>query len=192
MKYESIADSGGAGQHRGGNGVCTAYEFLETGEISIHDDRWLTYPWGVNAGLPGGRSSKLLVRKDGSQSWLPSKCDRVKVHEGDILYYNTWGGGGWGDPLKRPAEKVAQDCEGGLVTVAGARRYGVVVSAEFVLDISATEDLRRKMAAERKETPLFNRGGTIAELKARCKEETTFDPPRTPVFANWMRAKAAV
>lgn len=192
MKYESIADSGGAGLHRGGNGVCTAYEFQETGEISIHDDRWLTYPWGVNAGLPGGRSSKLLVRKDGSQSWLPSKCDRVKVVEGDILYYNTWGGGGWGDPLKRPAEKVALDCERGLVTVEGARRYGVVVNADFVLDVGATEVLRKKMGAERKETSLFNRGGTIAELKARCKEETTFDAPRTPVFANWMRAKAAV
>jgi N-methylhydantoinase B len=192
MAYESIADSGGPGQHRGGNGVCTAYEFLETGEISIHDDRWLTYPWGVNAGLPGGRSNKLLVRKDGSQAYLPSKCDRVKVHEGDMLYYNTWGGGGWGDPLKRPAEKVAQDCERGLVTVAGARRYGVVVSEEFRLDQAATSELRRQMSTERKETPLFNRGGTIEELKARCKEETTFDPPRTPVFANWMRARGAV
>lgn len=192
MAYESIADSGGPGQHRGGNGVCTAYEFLETGEISIHDDRWLTYPWGVNAGLPGGRSNKLLVRKDGSQAYLPSKCDRVKVHEGDILYYNTWGGGGWGDPLKRPAEKVAQDCERGLVTVAGARRYGVVVGEDFALDQTATAELRQQMSTERKETPLFNRGGTIEQLKARCKEETTFDPPRTPVFANWMRAKAAV
>lgn len=192
MAYESIADSGGPGQHRGGNGVCTAYEFLESGEISIHDDRWLTHPWGVNAGLPGGRSNKLLVRKDGSQAYLPSKCDRVKVHEGDILYYNTWGGGGWGDPLKRPAEKVAQDCERGLVTVAGARRYGVVVSADFVLDPAATAELRQQMSKQRKEAPLFNRGGTIEELKARCKEETTFDPPRTPVFANWMRARAAV
>ncbi len=192
MAYESIADSGGPGQHRGGNGVCTAYEFLETGEISIHDDRWLTYPWGVNAGLPGGRSNKLLVRKDGSQAHLPSKCDRVKVHEGDILYYNTWGGGGWGDPLKRPAEMVAQDCERGLVTVAGARRYGVVVSEDFTLDQAATAELRQQMSTERKEAPLFNRGGTIEELKARCKEETTFEPPRTPVFANWMRSKAAV
>jgi N-methylhydantoinase B len=191
VAYESIADSGGPGLHRGGNGVCTAYEFLETGEISIHDDRWLTYPWGVNGGLPGGRSSKVLVRKDGSRSHLPSKCDRVKVHEGDILYYNTWGGGGWGDPLKRPAEKVARDCEGGLVSAAGARRYGVVVDADFALDVNATNELRAKMSAERKETALFNRGGTIAELKARCKEETTFDPPRTPVFANWMRSKVS-
>ena len=42
------------------------YQFLEPGQISIHDDRWLTHPWGVNGGLPGGRSTKLMVRADGS------------------------------------------------------------------------------------------------------------------------------
>ena len=190
LAYESIPDSGGAGLHRGGNGVLTAYEFLEAGEISIHDDRWLTYPWGVNGGLPGGRSNKLLVRKDGSRDWLPSKCDRVKVGEGDILNYRTWGGGGWGDPLKRPAEKVALDCERGLVSIEGALRYGVVVRADFTVDEAATVKLRRRMAAVRKEIPLFNRGGTIEELKARCKQETSLDPPRAPMFANRMGGKA--
>jgi N-methylhydantoinase B len=186
VRYEAIADSGGAGLHRGGNGVCTAYEFLEPGEISIHDDRWLTYPWGVNGGNPGGRSTKELVRKDGSREWLPSKCDRVKVMEGDILYFNTWGGGGWGDPLKRPAERVATDVERGLVSIAGACAYGVVVRADFSLDLAATEALRAEMAATRPPIELFNRGGTIEQLKARCKAETSFDPPRSPVFANWM------
>lgn len=190
LAYESIPDSGGAGLHRGGNGVLTAYEFLEAGEISIHDDRWLTYPWGVNGGLPGGRSNKLLVRKDGSRDWLPSKCDRVKVGEGDILYYRTWGGGGWGDPLKRPAEKVALDCERGLVSIEGALRYGVVVREDFSVDEAATRELRRKMAVIRKSIPLFNRGGTIEELKARCKQETFLDPPRAPTFANRMEGKA--
>lgn len=186
VRYEAIADSGGAGLHRGGNGVCTAYEFLEPGEISIHDDRWLTYPWGVNGGNPGARSTKELVRKDGSREWLPSKCDRIKVREGDILYFNTWGGGGWGDPLRRPAERVATDVERGLVSIAGARAYGVVVRADFSVDLAATEALRAEMAATRPPIELFNRGGSIEQLKARCKAETSFDPPRSPVFANWM------
>lgn len=190
VRYEAIADSGGAGLHRGGNGVCTAYEFLEPGEISIHDDRWLTYPWGVNGGNPGARSTKELVRKDGSREWLPSKCDRVKVMEGDILYFNTWGGGGWGDPLKRPAERVATDVERGLVSVDGARAYGVVVRSDFSLDLAATEALRADIAATRPPIELFNRGGSIEQLKARCKAETSFDPPRSPVFANWMGSPA--
>jgi N-methylhydantoinase B/oxoprolinase/acetone carboxylase alpha subunit len=53
--WETVADTGGAGVHRGGNGVDVAYRFLEPGTVAIHDDRWLTYPWGVNGGKPGAR-----------------------------------------------------------------------------------------------------------------------------------------
>ncbi|MFT5350184.1 MAG: N-methylhydantoinase B, partial [Gammaproteobacteria bacterium] len=102
-KYEPIADSGGAGLHRGGNGLSVAYCFLCDGSIAIHDERWLTYPWGVNGGEPGQRSSKLLVRIDGSEQWLPAKCENIDVKVGDLLYFNTWGGGGWGDPYQRDA-----------------------------------------------------------------------------------------
>ena len=37
--YEFIVDSGGAGLHRGGNGLSVAYRFLVDGHIGIHDDR---------------------------------------------------------------------------------------------------------------------------------------------------------
>ena len=65
--YTTIKDSGGAGLHRGGNGVEKRYVYLEPGEVSIHDDRWLTRPWGVLGGEPGERSEKLLVRADGTE-----------------------------------------------------------------------------------------------------------------------------
>lgn len=62
------------------------YCFLCPGEISLHDDRWLTKPWGVNGGLPGARSSKTLIRfSDGKRIALPSKGDFIVVQEGDIL-----------------------------------------------------------------------------------------------------------
>jgi N-methylhydantoinase B len=191
--YESIPDSGGAGLHRGGNGVRTSYQFLEPGDISIHDDRWLTYPWGVNGGEPGMRSRKELVKADGSVHNLPSKCDRVHVEPGDLLHFDTWGGGGWGDPLQRPADAVALDVERGLVSPAGARRYGVVIAEDGQVDAAATQALRATLLAARKgEKPaLFNRGGTVDELKARCLEETGFAPPQTPRFANWMRDRMA-
>ena len=190
VEYSSIPDSGGPGMHRGGNGVSLGYHFLEPGDISVHDDRWLTYPWGVNGGLPGGRSNKLLKHADGTETWIESKCDRVKVAAGDTLYFNTWGGGGWGDPLNRPAEKVATDVERGLVSIEGALRYGVVVRPDFSADATATEALRKKMSLKPKSASLFDRGGTVEELKARCKAETTFDPPRQPEFARWMRKTA--
>ncbi len=180
--YETITDSGGAGFFRGGNGIRVGYRFLEPGEVSIHDDRWLTYPWGVNGGLPGMRSRKTLVHLDGQEENLHSKCDRVKVAEGEILYFDTWGGGGWGDPFKRPLEKVEFDVRAGLVSRDGARRYGVMLNDDLSVDQEATTLLREQLSAERGETSLFDFGGSIEELKARCKEETGHEPPVQPVF----------
>ena len=184
--YETVADSGGAGTHRGGNAIRVGYRFLEPGQISIHDDRWLTYPWGVNGGLPGKRSRKILQRKDGTEEILPSKCDRIKVEVDDLLLYETWGGGGWGDPFKRAVEKVEFDVRAGLVSVAGAKRYGVVISDRYEVDQKATTVLRKKMTADRGDTNLFDRGGTIEELKERCLAETGLQPPKKPEFQKWV------
>ena len=181
-QYEPIIDSGGAGLHRGGNGLSVAYRFLCDGMIGIHDDRWLTYPWGVNGGEPGQRSSKRLVRTDGTEEWLPSKCDEVQVKKDDLLYFNTWGGGGWGDPYQRDANLVQQDVDCGLVSIEGARRYGVVINSDGNIDTEATEKLRSQMAEDRGEVEMFNFGGTIEEIKSRCLEETGLEPPKTPSF----------
>lgn len=180
--YETITDSGGPGFFRGGNGVKTAYRFLEPGEVSIHDDRWLTYPWGVNGGLPGERSRKVLHRVDGTEEVVPSKCDHLKVEEGDMLITYTWGGGGWGDPFTRDAARVALEVDRGLVSREGAKRYGVVLNDDLSLDEEATEQLRARLSEERGEPALFDRGGTIEELKERCLVETGLEPPKAPVF----------
>ena len=184
VKYEPIADSGGAGLHRGGNGLSVAYEFLVNGQVGIHDERWLTYPWGVRGGDPGMRSTKRLVRKDGTEEWLPAKCDGVDVNEGDVLYFNTWGGGGWGDPMERDSELIRVDVDRGVVTQEGAKRYGVVISDKREVDQAATDKLRKKMRADRGEQGLFNFGGTIEEIKSRALEETHLPPPTAPVFSS--------
>ncbi|MEO8898687.1 MAG: hydantoinase B/oxoprolinase family protein [Candidatus Dormibacter sp.] len=181
-KYETVADSGGPGLHRGGNGIDIAYRFTEPGEVSIHDDRWFTYPWGVNGGLPGVRGRKLLVRTDGSTEVLPSKCDHVAVGEGDVLHYITWGGGGWGDPLARDAALVALEVDRGLVTRDGALQYGVVLDDALQLDAAATTGMREQMRAGRGELPLFDFGPPIDELRRRCLEETGLPAPQQPVF----------
>ena len=180
-RYETIPDSGGAGLHRGGNGLSVAYRFLCDGEVGIHDERWLTHPWGVNGGETGMRSSKRLVRADGSEQWLPAKAESVRVKAGDLLYFNTWGGGGWGDPYARDPELVLADVRRGLVSREGARRYGVALDGDAV-DAPATERLRKELAAARGEAPLFNHGGSIEEIKARCPAETHLPAPEAPAF----------
>ncbi|MDG2061609.1 MAG: hydantoinase B/oxoprolinase family protein [SAR86 cluster bacterium] len=182
-KYQTIPDSGGAGLYRGGNGLNVAYRFLCDGEIGIHDDRWLTYPWGVNGGEPGQRSTKLLERRDGTQQVLPAKCEGIEVKEGDLLHFNTWGGGGWGDPLLRDTVLVLQDIEKRLVSSEGAIRYGVVLTHEGSLDEEATISLREELRLERgKELPMFNFGGDIEDIRSRCLSETKLEPPVTPTF----------
>mgnify|MGYP006280499895 CR=1 FL=1 len=182
-RYETIPDSGGAGLHRGGNGLSVAYRFLCDGTISVHDERWLTYPWGVRGGEPGMRSTKRLVRTDGSSEWLPSKAEGIRVEAGDLLYFNTWGGGGWGDPFERDPALVAADVAKGLVSREGARRYGVVIGDDGTVDDAETAALRERLAGERGEPELFDFGGSIEEIKARCKAETHLEPPAQPTFA---------
>ena len=187
-RYASVTDSGGAGLHRGGNGIDKWYNFLETGEIAIHDDRWLTPPWGILGGKPGMRSKKILIRTDGTQEVLPSKCDQIKVEPGDQLIYQTAGGGGWGDPLQREAQKVCTDVLRELVSAEKARNdYGVVIDAETQqVDEEATRHLREKMAQNRSEEQIFDFGPPLSELLAKCKEETGLEPPTPPALPkNW-------
>jgi len=182
-RYETIPDSGGAGLHRGGNGLSVAYCFLADGEIGIHDERWLIYPWGVLGGETGLRSTKRLVRTDGSEEWLPAKVEGIKVKAGDLLYFNTWGGGGWGDPYARDPELVRVDIERRLVTREGAVRYGVVMDDNGGVDQAATNTLREQLVAERgDDIPVFNYGGSVEEIKARALEETHLPPPVNPTF----------
>ena len=182
-RYETIPDSGGAGLHRGGNGLSVVYCFLCDGEIGIHDERWLMYPWGVLGGETGLRSTKRLVRTDGSEQWLPAKVEGIKVKAGDLLYFNTWGGGGWGDPFKRDPELVRLDVERRLVSREGAQRYGVVIGDDGAVDGKATADLRARLVAARGEDiGLFNFGGEVEDIRARCAVETHLPAPVKPTF----------
>ncbi|KAL3475832.1 Hydantoinase/oxoprolinase-domain-containing protein [Aspergillus californicus] len=186
---ESVPDSGGAGFYRGGNAQRTHYRFLSRGEFSIHDDRWFTKPWGIRGGKPGSRSHKVLYRyskstEDPPTEILPSKCDHVRVDPGDLLEWVTWGGGGLGDPLTRPAETVALEVRRRLVTIEGARdNYGVVVNPDGLgLDEVGTEALRKTMAAKSHavvngDALEYDRGGSLDELRESCFEETGLDPP---------------
>jgi N-methylhydantoinase B len=181
-RWETVADTGGPGLHRGGNGVDVAYHFLEPGTIAIHDDRWLTYPWGVNGGLPGARGRKWIDRAGGTREVLPSKCHDVPVAPGDVLHFVTWGGGGWGDPLQRDPALVALEVRRGLVTADGAGRYGVVLAGDGV-DTDRTSALREQLRAARPaELPVFDMGPPLAELLARCEEETGLPAPKPPVW----------
>jgi len=190
-RYSTEPDSGGAGLHRGGNGIHMTYRFLADGEIAVHDDRWFVPPWGVNGGHPGMRARKVLERADGTTEIVGNKVEDVPVKEGDLLHYITWGGGGWGDPLDRDPELVGLEIRQGLVTPEGAKHYGVVADENGVIDSAATEALRAEIKPKRGELPLFDYGPAIDDLRARCEEETGLPAPIQPVWSHTQIREAA-
>ena len=88
--------SGGAGAHRGGDGVVRRIEFLRPLEVSILSQRRGPYPpYGLRGGEPGALGRNTLVRADGTTIELDAKA-QFTVGAGDILTICSPGGGGWG------------------------------------------------------------------------------------------------
>ncbi|MFP6705594.1 MAG: hydantoinase B/oxoprolinase family protein [Alphaproteobacteria bacterium] len=162
--YNSVMDTGGAGLHRGGNGIEKVYRLLAEGDVSIHDDRHESQPWGILGGKPGAVSAKWLIRKDGEKSPLPSKIDGVHVRPGDRIVFRTAGGGGWGDPLEREPGTVRRDVARRLLSAGSARDdYGVVLFGDdFAIDHRATQDLREGSKRNRRPLPMFDFGARRA------------------------------
>jgi N-methylhydantoinase B len=88
--------TGGAGRHRGGDGIEKEIEFLAPCVVHLFADRRETRPYGLAGGGPGAPGAAWLVR-DGVERELPSRCG-LAVQPGDRLRIRTPGGGGWGPP----------------------------------------------------------------------------------------------
>lgn len=89
-RYAIRRGSGGAGVHRGGDGLCREYEFLEPTRVSILSERRSHDCWGLAGGEAGRAGQNLL---DGKA--LGSKYT-FTAQPGQRLSINTPGGGGWG------------------------------------------------------------------------------------------------
>jgi N-methylhydantoinase B len=94
-RYELLYGSGGAGQHRGGDGIVRSVRVLEPASLSLLSDRRRHPPQGTSGGEPGKVGENLL---NGSE--LPPKTSR-ELREDDVVTVKTPGGGGYG----RPAEE---------------------------------------------------------------------------------------
>jgi 5-oxoprolinase (ATP-hydrolysing) len=89
--------SGGAGRHRGGDGIIRRVEFLRPLTVSILSQRRGPYPpYGMDGGPPGSLGRNMLCRVDGTVEPLPA-LGQFEVQPGDIVTIETPGGGGWGE-----------------------------------------------------------------------------------------------
>ncbi len=89
--------SGGAGRHRGGDGVVRRLLFVEPMDAAIVSSSRRVPPFGLAGGLPGATGRNQLGRADGSVEELPGVA-RMRMEAGDAFIVETPGGGGYGTP----------------------------------------------------------------------------------------------
>jgi N-methylhydantoinase B len=131
IKHEYVTDSGGAGRWRGGLGVETIFR------IYGEETTGVTFGDGVDEearafGLFGGKEGSLnkmeFIYPDG-KTYYPKSKEIIKgIPPGTLFHEIAGGGGGYGDPLQRPVEKVLKDVRNGFVSIEQAKdHYGVVI-----------------------------------------------------------------
>jgi N-methylhydantoinase B len=119
--YRLRSDSGGPGRYRGGCGIERIWTLTSTkATLSIMAERNKIKPWGVAGGYGGATGEFILIKADGSETKLSSKCT-LSISRGDTLIIRTPGGGGYGDPKKRTCKEIQEDVLNGLVSNKVAR-----------------------------------------------------------------------
>lgn len=89
-QYSIRRNSGGGGDHVGGDGIVRELQFLEPAEVTLLTERRVFPPWHLGTtSLPGQVGENCL---NGEK--LPSKV-AFHTKEGDVLRIETPGGGGW-------------------------------------------------------------------------------------------------
>lgn len=128
-RYELIPDSGGPGRWRGGLGLRRDYSFPDNAAtFSILADRDREGPWGLFGGQPGDRA-RYLLNPEGEARQLGSKSV-IELQPGDVVSFQTCGGGGYGPPDERDPERVLVDVQEGKVGFAQASEvYKVAIDA---------------------------------------------------------------
>jgi N-methylhydantoinase B len=171
VRVESLGlatDSGGAGRFRGGLGYRKEIRVLHDASYMSVADRSILSCWGVRGGRAGSPFRATIDPGGPAERVMPGLCDWEPVAAGEVIRIETTGGGGWGDPLEREPWRVALDVRQGKVSpAAAAADYGVVfvegagggpsINAP-VVDEGATAECRARLAAERGDPPMFDRG----------------------------------
>jgi N-methylhydantoinase B len=143
LRYELVENSEGAGRHRGGLGVRRDYRF-DDHEVTftILADRDRRGPWGLFGG-EDGRKAFYILNPDGEARVLSSKTT-VNLQPGEVVSYQTCGGGGYGPAEERDSALVLRDVREGKVSPERARTvYKVAVDpATWTVDPTETARLR--------------------------------------------------
>ncbi len=102
LRFGIRPDSGGSGEHRGGDGIVRGYRFLRPVTVSLLTERRRSAPFGL-AGGGAGSAGRNRVRRD-PEAGLEDIPGRAvfRLDAGGELWIETPGGGGFGRAPRDP------------------------------------------------------------------------------------------
>jgi N-methylhydantoinase B len=164
-----LMDSGGPGKFRGGAGgemAIVAHDAPDGGIHYVLSGKGPRFPQsdGLSGGYPGAVNDYVWVHapQDGNNSdcfaqmlgSIPGDNEPISwgvfpLMGDDALYVRWNGGGGIGDPLDRPPEKVTADLVAGVISKEAAGEVYGVVESKGIVDHRATEAKRKGLRQAR-------------------------------------------
>jgi N-methylhydantoinase B len=144
-----VADSEGAGEFRGApSGFCEYSAVGTKVEAWFASDGTENAPKGIRGGGAGGRAAQFKRTLTGDLIPLPP-CGGVVVEPGESIYCLCCGGGGYGDPMLRDPQRIADDVTDGWISPERAlARYGVAMDDLGHVDLAATHEARNRRRAQ--------------------------------------------
>ena len=143
-------DSGGAGEWRGAPGTILTYGPSQGEMVAYYvTDGRVNPPRGVAGGGDALPSIPTLMNDSDSREAVLIGHERLRP--GEYLRHELSGGGGYGDPLTRPEEKVREDVLAGFTSIEAAElQYGVAFSQQVVSEnLSVDEEATRRIRTSR-------------------------------------------
>ena len=124
-EFNMVADSGGAGEFRGGVAFRRRYEVTQDCTVVRRYDRHKYPPPGAKGGQAGG-GSKFVIRVGTDEEESTPASGKFELKAGHAFYLESAGGGGFGDPAERDGARLARDIDEGYVSEQAARdKYGI-------------------------------------------------------------------
>ena len=143
-----IEDSGGPGRQRGGLGIERIVRARSALTMNTQIERMNCRPWGLDGGMEAtGNSVALQLEGEWKDDFPNAKVLTAHLQEGEAFRLRSGGGGGYGNPLDRPARLVVEDVRQGYVSLESAsQNYGVIIDEETLdLNVGATEKRRNQI-----------------------------------------------
>jgi 5-oxoprolinase (ATP-hydrolysing)/N-methylhydantoinase A len=151
-----VADSGGAGHHRGGLGqrVRVRRRIADGGRTLVN-----SYPEGIGftghalfGGLPGGGAHTIMLDANGAlQKDYGEGAVETLTALDEIIEIRVGGGAGYGHPLERSIDAVQGDLDGGYISQSAAEDvYGCVLHGSTI-DAAASARKREMLLCRQDE-----------------------------------------